>query len=140
MCRVRTALSAGAGGLVWKAQLGPPAADGGGVGSSPCLSRSGAELYVGGQDGVWALDLRSGAALWHFRPGAQSGSSPALLPGGGALAVGSEDGYLYVLNVLNVTAGAGEQLVNHETQTANKDNDNDKHRTCLAARKPHNSA
>ena len=54
-------------------------------------------MFVGGPDGVWAIDVSTGAKLWHYYAGSQCGSSPTLTADNN-LVIGSEDGYLYSLD------------------------------------------
>ena len=88
---------------MWSTRLGSSRAQGGGVASTPRLSPSGDVAYMGGPDGVWALETQTGAVLWHYYTGSMVGSSPALLSTSLAsgnqsiVYVGCEDGYLYAL-------------------------------------------
>ena len=93
------------GTVVWTTRLGASRADGGGVASTPRLSPGGDLVYMGGPDGVWALETRTGAVRWHYYTGAMVGSSPAVrsVALGGSwnqqttVYVGGEDGFLYAL-------------------------------------------
>lgn len=84
------------GAVRWATRLGRAVGltGSGGVVSSAHLS--GHVAYIGGPDALWALDARSGLALWRYRMGGKAvGSSPRLTADGRHLYVGGEDGYMY---------------------------------------------
>jgi len=70
------------------------------VTSSPALDHEEGLLFVGSMDwNVYALDARSGWAVWRFRTSGPIVSSPAIHHG--VVYVGSADGYLYALDARN---------------------------------------
>ena len=84
------------GDVRWKLRLAPPSR---GLGSSPVLSANGHKVYVGGIDGLWAVETQSGAVVWHFATGHPIGSTPTLSRDEGKIFVGGEDGYLYAFSI-----------------------------------------
>ncbi len=68
--------------------------------SSPYLDQGEDVLYVGSLDGnVYALDARSGWAVWRFRSSGPIVSSPVAAHG--KVFVGSADGHMYALDIRN---------------------------------------
>ncbi len=81
-----------------------------GVTSSPFLDSSEGLLFVGSSDwNVYALDARSGWAVWRFRTGGPVVSSPIVDKG--VVYIGSVDKYLYALDARN-----GRVLWKYETE------------------------
>lgn len=70
------------------------------VTSSPALDQEEGLLFVGSMDwNIYALDARSGWAVWRFRTSGPIVSSPAIHQG--VVYVGSADGHLYALDARN---------------------------------------
>lgn len=92
-----TAWDGADGSVVWKTPLGPTYSHGGGVGSSARISLDGRTAYIGGPDGLWALDVDTGSTVWKHHTGKMVGSSPALSEDGETVFVGCEDGYIYAV-------------------------------------------
>ena len=118
------AMRATDGSVRWRTALGA-----GPIASTPVPSADARTLYVGGQQGMHALDAASGAQLWNYTTGSLVGSSPALTepppPAAGGTALltfGCEDGYLYGLDVEPRAAPRRHETVAAVAVTAAADN------------------
>lgn len=103
------ALDRRSGAERWRFETGPAILDfllyrarSRGNSSSPLLTRNGLLLF-GGHDGfVYAVDRRTGAAVWSFDVGVPVPSAPALA--GGTLLVADYGGVLYAFRAVGVPA------------------------------------
>jgi len=89
------ALDGETGEIEWKVKLGKPYIFGGGAASTPLVDVDMQRVYVGGPEGIWAVDAITGDVAWHHETKTQCGSSPTSVKD--AVAIACEDGYLYLL-------------------------------------------
>ncbi len=100
-----SALTTDQGKLRWQVQnLGSPAS-----GSLPVLTDS--VVYVGGKDGVYALNASDGKQRWHYQANGYSTSSPKVADG--VVYDSLSDGNLYALNANDGTLRWHSQLQEH---------------------------
>jgi eukaryotic-like serine/threonine-protein kinase len=84
------ALSAATGRVLWTKGIGSYD-----FGCAPTVDRG--VVYMGGPEGLYALDARTGGMRW-FLPTGRIGSSPTLV--NGVLYVGTDDGNLYAIDAV----------------------------------------
>jgi outer membrane protein assembly factor BamB len=89
------------GALLWQAAIGPA----GRPLSAP--ASDGERLYVGARDGLYALALADGRAVWHFPTARRVTAAPVVA--GGVVYAACHDHHLYALN-----AASGSELWRYE--------------------------
>jgi len=109
--RVYAVLSSGAalalqlddGALVWQTPVGPAGKP------LSALAGDGERLYVGARDGLYALALADGHAVWHFPTAHRVEAAPVVA--GGVVYAACHDHHLYALD-----AASGEELWRYEVE------------------------
>ncbi|GMI22681.1 hypothetical protein TrCOL_g11394 [Triparma columacea] len=90
------ALDGMTGEIEWQVKLGKPYVLGGGAASTPYVDAENRNVYVGGPEGIWAVEADTGKVIWNHGTDSMCGSSPTAVDDD-AIAIACEDGYLYLL-------------------------------------------